>query len=75
MYSDIDNILQLLGGVCGCIISYFFPCLLYIKFEEVKFKELKNYIIVLICVVMVFLGMIAGCLSVVSIFKGENVGH
>lgn len=67
VYSDISEFMSLLGGFCGVIISFFFPCFIYIKCNEYKISHWKNVITIIISTILCIIGVVAGIMSLITI--------
>lgn len=67
VYSDISEFMSLLGGFCGVIISFFFPCFLYIKCNEYPISHWKNVVTIIFSSILCTIGVIAGIMSLITI--------
>lgn len=74
LYSDVENILSFLGGICGVIFSYFFPAFIYVRSNDHKRYHIKNIITVGICGIFSIIGLIAGGFSIKTIITGNAKG-
>ena len=72
LYSDIENILSFLGGVCGVIFSYFLPAFIYVKSNDHERYHIKNIVTIAICGTFSIIGLIAGGFSVRTIITGNK---
>lgn len=71
VYSNIGDFIDLLGGFCSVVISYFFPCFIYIKYKQHSTFHYKNILLSIACGSVVVSGLIACAM----IFKRLIVGN
>lgn len=68
-YSGIDDFIGLLGGICSCICSFFFPAFIYVKFNDLPKYHWRNVTTVGICSVLCIIGLISGGASLKDLIK------
>ena len=64
VYEEITSYLAILGGFIAVIVSFMYPCLLYVKTNDYPRYHHKNILTILFSVIIVIVGWIAGIVTI-----------
>lgn len=70
-FSEIDNIISFLGGLCSIMLAFFFPTFIYLKSNQNEYPicHWKNILIILGISVFIIIGLTSAVLSFIDLVK------
>lgn len=72
VYDRILSYLNYIGGFTAVLFSYLFPIMLYIEYNQKGYKYWKNALEFGIAILLCFIGVMAGILTIIDDIKGYN---
>lgn len=74
LYSKISDYISLIGGLCGTMIAFGFPCMVYVKSNDYKITHWKNIFTLVVCSMLCCIGFIGAGFTVRNIINNVR-GH